>query len=425
MNRFLTAVICLLTVAEYFSFYYVIFGKRVQVTRRKAIGLTAASLALVFWVWQEWVLDIRQGILFVICLFVMYFLFQVSFWENVKLWVSALAVLVIVEGMIDGVVVAYFKINMLEEMIIYLVCILVVLWIYYFLFGKKLTQGIFRLPMQMKGIIVAMVVVLVLMMSYMNHIISEMSNRNSVKVGVLFIFAGSMAVCILIFALIYYFNVTQDYSMQADMLEKQNEQQREYFEQLLKKEQDTRQFRHDLIAELLELKNYCDKGEYHKLESYLAEMLGSISEIGKRQYDVGNDIVNTIINYYFLPIRESCRISVKGYMGEEQTISQRELCIVVSNIVKNAVEAVEKMQEEPKEILFEVRQGKKTLNIHVENTMEGEIKKVDGLPVTTKEDKRNHGLGLRNVRDIVRKNDGSYDFKIENYYYIVDIFLKI
>ena len=117
--------------------------------------------------------------------------------------------------------------------------------------------------------------------------------------------------------------------MQADMLEKQNEQQREYFAQLLKKEQDTRQFRHDLIAELLELKNYCEKEEYDRLDAYLAEMLGSISEISKRQYDVGNDIVNTIINYYFLPIQESCHVSVKGYMGEEQEVSQRDLCIIL------------------------------------------------------------------------------------------------
>ena len=92
------------------------------------------------------------------------------------------------------------------------------------------------------------------------------------------------------------------------------------------------------------------------MNAYLSEMLGEISEISKRQYDVGNDIVNTIINYYFLPIRENCNIKVKGYMWEEQEVSQRDLCIIVSNLVKNATESVENMQNHEKEILFEVKE---------------------------------------------------------------------
>ena len=211
--------------------------------------------------------------------------------------------------------------------------------------------------------------------------------------------------------------------MKAEVLERQNEQQREYFEQLLRKEQDTRQFRHDLIAELLELKNYFEKGEYIKLNDYLSEMLGEVSEISKRQYDVGNEIVNTIINYYFLPIRTTCNIKVKGYMWDEQEISQRDLCIIVSNLVKNATEAVEKMQNYEKEILFEVCQGEKSLNIHLENTMEGELTLKGGLPITTKSDKRNHGLGLLNVKSIVGKYEGSLSCNIENQRYTVDVFI--
>ena len=170
---------------------------------------------------------------------------------------------------------------------------------------------------------------------------------------------------------------------------------------------------------------YCAKGEYDKLHLYLKEMLGSISEISKRQYDVGNDIVNTIINYYFLPIRDNSRILVKGYMQEEQAVSQRDLCILVSNLVKNAVEATAKIQEISREIIFEVQQGEKFLNIHLEISMEGQIKMKNGLPVTTKEDKKNHGLGLINVMDIIKNNDGSYRCTIEHHRYIVDIFLKM
>ena len=426
MEKLLALVFCLLMLAEYFSFYCVIYGKKVHITKKKALGLVAVMLLLAFAClkWHGWMLDFRQGLVFPVCFFTMFFLFRVTLLENIRLWLAAFVILILIEGMVSDFIRVFFTVSELGVMIIYQGCVLALLWIYYLLVGRKLDGNMFRLPKRIKGIIALMAFVLVLVMNFMSYLLSEHVTRKMARVGEIFLFAGSIAICVLLFSLIYYFNVTQEYSVQAEILELQNEQQREYFEQLLKKEQDTRQFRHDLIAELLELKNYSEKKEYGKMNDFLMEMLGDISDISKRQYDVGNDIVNTIINYYFLPVQESCNIKVKGYMKEEVTISQRDLCIVVSNIVKNSVEAIAKMQTMQREILFEVCQGKKSLNIHVENTMEGKINMKNGLPVTTKEDKRNHGLGILNVKAIVEKYKGRYSYKLGNHRYVVDVLME-
>lgn len=414
-----------LTLLKYFSFYYVIYGRRLQLTLKRGIGLATVFLvsALMCLFWQEQTVDLQMCIVFLVSFFMMFCLFQVSFKENVRLWLAALMILVLIEGMVDDFIRIFISVGEQEATLIYLVCVLVLLWAYHFFVGRKLDVNMFRLPKRINWIVGIMAMVLVLVMNFMSFLLFEHVERPLARVGEVFLFLGSMAICVLLFSLIYFFNVTQEYSMKAEVLERQNEQQREYFEQLLRKEQDTRQFRHDLIAELLELKNYFEKGEYIKLNDYLSEMLGEVSEISKRQYDVGNDIVNTIINYYFLPIRTTCNIKVKGYMWDEQEISQRDLCIIVSNLVKNATEAVEKMQNYEKEILFEVCQGEKSLNIHLENTMEGELTLKGGLPITTKSDKRNHGLGLLNVKSIVGKYEGSLSCNIENQRYTVDVFI--
>ncbi len=419
------AIFSALTLLEYFSFYYVIYGKRLQITKKRGIGLAAVLLllALICLFWQEQMIDLQMCMVFLVSFFVMFCLFHVPFKENVRLWLAALMILVLIEGMADDFIRIFISVGELEATLIYLVCVLALLWTYHFLVGRKLDVNMFRLPKRINWIVGIMAMVLVLVMNFMSFLLFEHVERPLAKVGEVFLFVGSTAICVLLFSLIYSFNVTQEYSMKAEVLERQNEQQREYFEQLLKKEQDTRQFRHDLIAELLELKNYSEKGEYIKLNAYLSEMLGEISEISKRQYDVGNDIVNTIINYYFLPIRENCNIKVKGYMWEEQEVSQRDLCIIVSNLVKNATEAVENMQNHEKKILFEVSQGEKFLNFHLENTMEGELTLKGGLPITTKPDKRNHGLGLLNVRNIVGRYKGSLSCNIENQQYTVDVFI--
>ena len=285
-----------LTLLEYFSFYYVIYGRRLQLTLKRGIGLATVFLvsALMCLFWQEQTVDLQMCIVFLVSFFMMFCLFQVSFKENVRLWLAALMILVLIEGMVDDFIRIFISVGEQEATLIYLVCVLVLLWAYHFFVGRKLDVNMFRLPKRINWIVGIMAMVLVLVMNFMSFLLFEHVERPLARVGEVFLFLGSMAICVLLFSLIYFFNVTQEYSMKAEVLERQNEQQREYFEQLLRKEQDTRQFRHDLIAELLELKNYFEKGEYIKLNDYLSEMLGEVSEISKRQYDVGNEIVNKI-----------------------------------------------------------------------------------------------------------------------------------
>lgn len=425
MDKVWMAVFCLLTVIEYASFYYIVFGRRPRRPGKWIAGLTASVLALLLacLCWQEWVMDFRRILLFLACALAMFSLFKVSFRENLKLFLFSFAVLMLLEGILDCIRRVFLALDTISGMNMYVTGVLLMIWGYHFLMGRKENQNIYRLSARLKVIAAVMVYILALLMNFISWFLIELSYGGPLKYLGLFVVGGSIAACILLFALIYYFNGTMNYSMQVEILERQNEQQREYFVQLLKKEQDTRQFRHDLIAELLEMKNYTEHGEYEKLKDYLKEMLGEVSAISERQYDVGNDIVNTIINYYFLPIRESSKITVKGYMAEEQKVSQRDLCILVSNLVKNAVEAVGKIQDSAREIHFEVQQGKRTLNVRVENVFEGEIVMKNGRPATTKQDRKNHGFGLMNVKAVVEKYNGTYICKVEKQRYAADVFL--
>lgn len=81
------------------------------------------------------------------------------------------------------------------------------------------------------------------------------------------------------------------------------------------------------------------------------------------------------------------------------------------------------MQESLREIHFEVQQGEKTLDVRIENTVEVEITMKNGSPATIKQDRRNHGLGLMNVKAIVEKYSGNYICKVEAGRYAADVFL--
>jgi len=162
-----------------------------------------------------------------------------------------------------------------------------------------------------------------------------------------------------------------------------------------------------------------------EIKTYISHLLNDGQEVPCRQLDVGNDIVNAIINYYFVPVWDKCNIGVKGYIGDLETLSGTDLCVLVSNLVKNAVEAALNVQAGKGEIRFFISEGNQYLNIYVKNTFEGEIvfdKK--GLPKTSKNEKGSHGFGVRNIKQVAEKYDGKCSIKTEGNWYIADIFLS-
>ena len=99
---------------------------------------------------------------------------------------------------------------------------------------------------------------------------------------------------------------------------------------------------------------------------------------------------------------------------ESSGIPSVELCSLVSNLLDNAIEAVQKVKEDKYiRFSFYVNLNKQTTEICCENPYEKCPVEKDGRFFTIKKDKQNHGIGIQNIRKIVEKNHGvikiSYD----------------
>jgi sensor histidine kinase regulating citrate/malate metabolism len=255
-------------------------------------------------------------------------------------------------------------------------------------------------------------------------LITAFPHTKTLLLGRLLPAGGGIVVVALLFLILYFYRAFYDSRREEELTKLEKTRQREYFSKLLKREEETRRFRHDILNDLLELQNYCNHKNYEQMENYLERMLGTVEEISHSTYDVGNDIVNTVINYYFQPLRKHCHIEVSGYMSEKSSIEERDLCVLSANLMKNAAERAGKMKDG--EIKVSIKEGKKYLCLQVKNSFEGEVyfdKK--GLPITTKPDKRNHGIGTRNIAEVVEKNGGTYQAEAKDGMYAVEIYLKL
>lgn len=91
-------------------------------------------------------------------------------------------------------------------------------------------------------------------------------------------------------------------------------------------------------------------------------------------------------------------------------ISPSDLYSLFGNIISNSVEAVRKVEcEERRLISFQVKQVGEMLLVAVENYFVGSITFENGSVITNKEDKLNHGYGLKSIAMLVKKYGGDLD----------------
>ena len=85
-----------------------------------------------------------------------------------------------------------------------------------------------------------------------------------------------------------------------------------------------------------------------------------------------------------------------------------DLFALFGNALDNAIEACAKLPNpDDRLISLRVERQGSLARIDVENTCEGTVELVDGLPVTTKDDVNYHGFGVRSIQMVVERHGGN------------------
>lgn len=85
-----------------------------------------------------------------------------------------------------------------------------------------------------------------------------------------------------------------------------------------------------------------------------------------------------------------------------------EIAALFGNMLDNAIESAERVPDPQRRLVrLYVTAEKGFLRIRIENTCAEKLRFVDGMPVTTKRDRRYHGFGMKSMRRTVEKHGGS------------------
>lgn len=179
---------------------------------------------------------------------------------------------------------------------------------------------------------------------------------------------------------------------------------------------------HDMKHQLKALSRM-ETGEQRK--TYLKELESHIAA-----YDAvlrtGNDYLDTVLTEKKLTC-QSKHISMSCIADGSQLnfMDELDLYTLLGNILDNAIEANEKIEDMNKRwISVQIQNKKGVLLVEVMNPFLGEIEFQDHLPNTTKTDRENHGYGVSSIKSITEKYGGQMVIKTENQKFLLRLIFQ-
>lgn len=275
------------------------------------------------------------------------------------------------------------------------------------------------------------IVVLSMMFSLgvLNYAISYLPNNKYVIFCNIINFSVHISIFLLISSVLYIKNTHERMEQLLKTERLLKESQVNYYRQILKKETDTRKYRHDMMNHLVYIYDILSLERIDDAKKYLASILGGFRKIQNTYYVIGNDMVDTIVNYFLGMLPEGVEVEIEGRCPVEIDIEDIDICTIFSNVFQNAVDEIIEHNISDAKILVSVKKGKQYVEYDIKNTIFIEINQnaVDknGLPKSHKVDKRNHGIGMINTIEAVEKNDGKFGWYQKGGYFGVNIILPI
>jgi sensor histidine kinase regulating citrate/malate metabolism len=102
-----------------------------------------------------------------------------------------------------------------------------------------------------------------------------------------------------------------------------------------------------------------------------------------------------------------------------------DLSALFGNALDNAIEAVSLLPKEQRLIHLSVCREKGFLRIRLENRCQDGIKIKNGVPVTTKRDKRYHGFGVKSIFATAEKYGGSATVQTQNGWFELRVLIPL
>lgn len=205
----------------------------------------------------------------------------------------------------------------------------------------------------------------------------------------------------------------------------QNDLLNRHYEEVQNIYRTMRGWRHDYKNHIQTMKAHLELGQLAELREYLDMLDGDLQTVDT-VIKTGNIRLDAILNSKLsLMASKKIRVNAKAQVPEKLTVNEIDLCVLLGNLLNNAMESCEQVPEEKgRNIRIYIGVLKQQLYLSVTNSVGGDVRKIGpGRYRTTKG--TGHGFGLRRIDTLVDKYGGYLNRQNEPGVFATEIMLPL
>lgn len=205
---------------------------------------------------------------------------------------------------------------------------------------------------------------------------------------------------------------------------KQFESEYNFFKDYKATQEDTIRFRHDWQNHMLLIRQMLANGEYDKAEAYFTSLSANTPE-GNTRTATGCELADMILGIKSEQMENlNITFHFKGNLKDLNRLEQVDCCVLLSNLLDNAIEANSKVTAD-RHITLLSRRTEKLFYLEMRNPSVEKLC-VDGHRVlSTKKTDTPCGIGLENVNAIIQKYNGECKYFTEEGTFVFQMLMVV
>jgi hypothetical protein len=249
--------------------------------------------------------------------------------------------------------------------------------------------------------------------------VSIISDFSVFLMGILMIFSN-------IFMIVLFRKITRDNRVYIEnkIMKEKMDMEYKYYSKMKENQESVRKLYHDMKNHMMCINNLNNNNE--SLNEYIKEINSELLKC-ESSFNTGNMILDIILNEK----KDICinkTINFESYIEFKKCefIKVNDICTIFSNLIDNAIEACEKINDGDRYITLKSSYINQNFFImKIENSKYNNIENKNGILLTDKEDKLTHGIGLENVKQTIYKYDGEIDINYDNKKFMVKVLIPL
>lgn len=230
--------------------------------------------------------------------------------------------------------------------------------------------------------------------------------------------------CVFICCTVYFFLRLREIQREQDYIHLENKLLKKNYQVAEESYESNARLYHDMRNHFLVLQNYLEEGKVPEAQQYLKK-LGNDSMNASIERWTGVEAIDYILSQKLDSAKKNgIKSEIHAEYPKDCGIDPVDLCTILTNLLDNAIEACIRQPEGyERKLAVTIRRIHQFIIIRIANSAATAPVIKNGYLVTSKQDGRFHGWGMKSVKAAVERCHGTFEYEYKESLFMVSVMI--